>query len=197
MAALSKNWYLREVEAGRLELPEYEEDEDDCLYFYYGEMFCRIPDCSKATHNYKSTNNLRTHVGSHKDVSMPEGNVGGHVSQELVDEAAKWYKELFAGIAPEDSPKAGADGVAASPGSTAGALPSLPKKKDGSVHVTNMRAEVVRMGHSMPCKSCGSRVNCCKDINKCDHFVLFDCGDLHPRAATEEPKNQGNEEATA
>ncbi|KAL3494962.1 hypothetical protein BJX62DRAFT_233930 [Aspergillus germanicus] len=172
-------------------------DEDDRLYFYYGEMFCRIPVCSKSTHNYKSTNNLRTHVGSHKDASLPAGNVGGRVSQELVDEAAKWYKELFVSVEPDNSSKPDAGGAAASPGSAAGALPSLPKKKDGSVHVTNMRAEVIRMGHSVPCKSCGSRVNCCKDINRCDHFVLFDCGDLHLRAATEEPENQANEEATA
>jgi hypothetical protein len=60
-----------------------------------------------------------------------------------------------------------------------------------------MRAEVTRMGHSVPCNSCGTRVNCCKDINKCDHFVLFDCGDLHPHAATEEPEKEGNQEATA
>ncbi|KAL4798801.1 hypothetical protein BDV19DRAFT_356171 [Aspergillus venezuelensis] len=50
--------------------------------------------------------------------------------------------------------------------------------------MTNMRAEVIRLGHGVPCTSCDSRVNCCKDINQCDHFVLFDCGDLHPRAAT-------------
>ncbi|KAL4883541.1 hypothetical protein BJY04DRAFT_184845 [Aspergillus karnatakaensis] len=201
MAALSKNkwyqWYLREVEAGRLELPEYEDDTDNCLYFYYGEMFCRIPDCSKAHHNYKSTNNLRTHVGSHKDVSLPAGNLGGRASQESVDEAAKWYKGLFAGVEPGDSSKAGVGSAVASPGASVGALPSLPKKKDGTVHVTNMRAEVVRMGHSVPCESCGTRVNCCKDINKCDHFVLFDCGDLHPRAATEEPEKEGSEEGTA
>ncbi|KAL4952213.1 hypothetical protein BDW69DRAFT_185671 [Aspergillus filifer] len=73
MATLSKNkwyqWYLREVEAGNLELPAYEKDKDDCLYFYYGEVFCRIPDCSRANHNYKTTNNLRSHVSSHAGVT--------------------------------------------------------------------------------------------------------------------------------
>ncbi|KAL2836238.1 hypothetical protein BJX68DRAFT_273593 [Aspergillus pseudodeflectus] len=195
MAALLKN-YIREVEAGPLELPEYEEDEDDYLYFYYGEMFCRIPDCSKVTHNYKSTNNLRTHVSSHKDVSLLVGNSGGRASQETIDEVAKWYKELFAGVDPDKT----TTGATTSPSPAPRALSALPKKKDGSVHVTNMRAEVVRMGHSVPCKSCGSRVNCCKDINKCDHFVLFNCGDLHPRAATKEaevPQPEPNGEETA
>ncbi|KAF7182057.1 hypothetical protein CNMCM7691_001445 [Aspergillus felis] len=133
MAALLKHkwyqWYLRDVEAGRLELPEYEEDEDDCLYFYYGEMFCRIPDCSKASHNYKSTNNLRSHVASHKDVSLHAGNVGGRVSQEYIDEATKWYKSLFAGVAPGDSASPAA-GVSTSPARDS--LPALPKKRDGT-----------------------------------------------------------------
>ncbi|KAL2859132.1 uncharacterized protein BJX67DRAFT_376062 [Aspergillus lucknowensis] len=181
MAALAKNWYLREVEAGRLELPDYEEDTNDCLYFYYGEMFCRILDCSKAMHNYKSINNLCTHVSSHKDVSLPSGNVGGRVPQELVDEAAS------------NSSSTSTGGIAASPGSTTGTMPLLPKKKDGSVHVTNMRTKVARMGKSMPYMSCSSYINCCKDINKYNYFVLFNCSDLHPRAATKKAENQVEE----
>ncbi|KAL2859111.1 uncharacterized protein BJX67DRAFT_368974 [Aspergillus lucknowensis] len=69
----------------------------------------------------------------------------------------------------------------------------LPKKKDSSVHVTNMRTKIACMGKSVPYMSCSSCVNCCKDINKCDYFVLFNYGNLHPHAATKEAENQVEE----
>ncbi|KAL4779597.1 hypothetical protein BJX76DRAFT_361621 [Aspergillus varians] len=52
MANLALNkwylWYLREVANGHLELPDYEENKDGSVKIYYGELFCRVPDCSKA-----------------------------------------------------------------------------------------------------------------------------------------------------
>ncbi|KAL4860282.1 hypothetical protein BDV12DRAFT_181822 [Aspergillus spectabilis] len=58
-----------------------------------------------------------------------------------------------------------------------------------------MRKEVVRLGHTVPCSSCGQRNNCCKDISQCDHFVLFECGDLRPDPATNAALNE-NEQTT-
>lgn len=64
--------------------------------------------------------------------------------------------------------------------------------------MTNIRTVVIGMGHKVPGNSCGTRANCCKDINCCDHFVIFDYGHLHPRAATIEPKEKEVEDnATA
>jgi len=96
------------------------------------------------------TNNLRSHVASHKGISIPTGNLGGRASQENIDEAAsmlsncfptawqvankrlEWYKGLFAGVSPDDSASpAPAAGAIASPAGNS--LPVLPKKKDGTV----------------------------------------------------------------
>ncbi|KAL4998870.1 hypothetical protein BDV10DRAFT_193990 [Aspergillus recurvatus] len=187
MATLSKNkwylWYLREVANGNLELPDYELNDNGCIILHYGEVFCRVPDCAKATRN----NNLHTHIKSHEGMKLEGGNTGGRVAQKLVDKA----KSLFSGIEPVITTQS--VGIAFTrAGSVEDRLPRLPRKKDGNVHITNMRLEVVRLGKSVPCKSCGTRSTCCKDINKCDHFVLIDCGDLHPDLAV----NQGDEEAS-
>lgn len=56
-----------------------------------------------------------------------------------------------------------------------------------------MRLEVVRLGKPVPCRSCATRNACCKDINKCEYFVLFDCGDLRPDAAVSQGDNEANE----
>ncbi|PYH99043.1 hypothetical protein BO71DRAFT_415769 [Aspergillus ellipticus CBS 707.79] len=208
MASLSTNWYLRDTAAGRLQLPDYEIDDEGDIYLYYGEVFCRVPECSKANHNYKYTNNLRTHIETHDDVSLSAGNVGGRASQKIIDEAIKFYKRLYGGVEPgttttpappASSPPSSAISPAAtavydpvSPSTTgASILPVLPVKKDGTVHVTNMRAAVAKMGHKIPCESCSTRTACCKDINLCDFFIFFDCGDMHPRAAIVEPEEEG------
>lgn len=34
------------------------------------------------------------------------------------------------------------------------------------------------MGLKVPCNACGKRNDCCKDINQCEHFQHFYCGDL-------------------
>jgi hypothetical protein len=47
-----------------------------------------------------------------------------------------------------------------------------------------MRKMVSERGQKLPCGSCESRNECCKDINKCDYFVLFDCGELAPTPTT-------------
>lgn len=44
--------------------------------------------------------------------------------------------------------------------------------------MTNMRQEIVGMGLKVPCNACGKRNDCCKDINQCEHFQHFYCGDL-------------------
>ncbi|KAL4985428.1 hypothetical protein BDW68DRAFT_165088 [Aspergillus falconensis] len=90
-------------------------------------MFCRIPDCSKATHNYMSTNNLRTHIGSHKDVLLATGNTGGRVSQGVIYEAIKWYNGLVAGVEP-DSTIGSRAGSTTSTSPARMSLPAHPKK---------------------------------------------------------------------
>ncbi|KAL4914610.1 hypothetical protein BDW62DRAFT_204499 [Aspergillus aurantiobrunneus] len=195
MAFLSTNWYLRDTEAGRLQLPEYELDEDNDIYLYYGEVAC--PTVQKPMyHNYKVTNNLRTHIETHDDVSLPQGTAGGRVPQKIIDEGLKFYKSLYGGVEPGassasesasiTSPSAGGtpyvaeyDPTSPSKAVSSSVLPALPVKEDGSVHVTNMRAAVVKMGHKVPCDSRGTLNNCCKDLNCCDFFHFFDCGDMH------------------
>ncbi|KAA8646660.1 uncharacterized protein ATNIH1004_005335 [Aspergillus tanneri] len=149
MAALAKNkwyqWYLKEVSSGRLTLPTYEQ-ENNVIKIYYGERFCRVPDCAKAQKEYSATNNLRTHILSHETYTCPE-NSGGRVGTKVVDEATKWYKNLFAGIEPRHSTPANSSIAASSPHRSMGFTPKpkLPLKKDGTVHVTNMRAKVLEM----------------------------------------------------
>ncbi|KAG2000712.1 hypothetical protein GB937_010912, partial [Aspergillus fischeri] len=83
-----------------------------------------------------ATNNLRTHLETHGDIKLQEGNSGGWVPQKTVDEATKWYKRLFYAVDPQDGGGA--------------STPSLPVKKDGTVHVTNMRKKVAEMGRKVP-----------------------------------------------
>lgn len=112
----------------------------------------------------------------------------------------EWYKGLFQGSGQTDLGSSAGTGVSSSPGLSA-AIPKLPVKRNGDVsdfqvlinrlltaqvHVTNMRRMVSEMGHKIPCESCENRTDCCKDINKCDHFVLFECGELAPKQATPE-----------
>jgi hypothetical protein len=56
-----------------------------------------------------------------------------------------------------------------------------------------MRKKVGEMGRKVPCSACGNRNDCCKDVNKCDHFVLFDCGDISPQVAN---KGKAPEQST-
>ncbi|BCR92206.1 uncharacterized protein ACHE_80106S [Aspergillus chevalieri] len=52
MALLSSNkWYkgyLQKVANGSLELPAYDLNPDGTIKIYYGEVFCRVEDCSRA-----------------------------------------------------------------------------------------------------------------------------------------------------
>ncbi|BCR86534.1 uncharacterized protein ACHE_30521S [Aspergillus chevalieri] len=67
----------------------------------------------------------------------------------------------------EEGEKEGTDGEEASE------RPPLLMKKNGSVHVTDMRKQVVLMGHKIPCSACGNRNDCCKDMESCEYFHLF------------------------
>ncbi|KAL4768413.1 hypothetical protein BDW60DRAFT_210960 [Aspergillus nidulans var. acristatus] len=198
MAALRRNkwylWYLREAANGNLELPDYKLNDNNCIILHYGEVFCRVPDCSKATKKFSATNNLHTHIKTHDGMKLEEGNTGGRVAQKVVDRAVQWYKSLFSGIEPQANTESLETSLDRA-GSVEDDLPLLPKKKDGTVHVTNMRLEVVRLGKPVPCKSCGTRNACCKDISKCDHFILFNCGNLHPGPTVNQGDNNASEAA--
>ncbi|KAE8388261.1 hypothetical protein BDV23DRAFT_185621 [Aspergillus alliaceus] len=200
MAALARNryyqWYLREVEAGQLELPEYDENEKGEIILYYGEVFCRVEDCDKANKRFSATNNLRTHLEKHISIDVVSGEKGGRASQKVIDEAVAWYKGLFAGAestmdlsSARPSPSPGPAGSPrlpplVSPYVTPKTRSPLPLKKDGTPHLLNMRRRAESLGGSVPCSSCESKFDCCKDINKCDNFLLFDCGALTPQAAS-------------
>ncbi|KAB8212649.1 hypothetical protein BDV33DRAFT_137647 [Aspergillus novoparasiticus] len=204
MASLAKNryynWYKIQVEAGSLELPAYEEDANGII-LYYGELFCRFEDCDKATKKFSSTNNLRTHLEKHESLEVPSGGEGGRVGQKEIDKAVAWYKSLFAedvsvmSLSPSPGPAGSPPPPAAPPVAPPRpppvapvVRPSLPLKKDGTPHLLNMRRRAEDLGGSVPCRSCESKSDCCRDINKCDNFLLFDCGALAPTPAPKVPK---------
>ncbi|KAL3433594.1 hypothetical protein BDV09DRAFT_105966 [Aspergillus tetrazonus] len=57
-----------------------------CIILYYGEVFCRVPDCAEATHKFSSTSNLHTHIKSHgAGFKIEEGNTGGRTAQKIID----------------------------------------------------------------------------------------------------------------
>ncbi|CBF84328.1 uncharacterized protein ANIA_11356 [Aspergillus nidulans FGSC A4] len=45
------------------------------------------------------------------------------------------------------------------------ALPSLPRKKDGTVYISNMRKKIKELGYIIPCNKYPSAKDCCKDQN--------------------------------
>ncbi|OJK04835.1 hypothetical protein ASPACDRAFT_38391 [Aspergillus aculeatus ATCC 16872] len=91
MAQLSENswyvWYLREVEAGHLKLPEFDTNAGGEVQIHYGEVYCRVDECGKRKKRFSSTNNLRSHVRSHDGVILGKDDKGGRVSQGEVDSA--------------------------------------------------------------------------------------------------------------
>ncbi|KAE8384443.1 hypothetical protein BDV23DRAFT_177034 [Aspergillus alliaceus] len=186
MASLAKNkwyvWYLREVSAGHIELPEYDKDKHGDIIIHYGEVFCQVPECSKSSKQFSATNNLRTHISSHSNIPVPSGDKGGRASQEEINQA--WYKGLFQGATHSSSSLMGSSArltpAPAPPADSISRLPLLPRKKDGAPHVTNIRKRAVDLGGSVPCDSCKTKNECCKDIDHCDNFMLFDCGNLAP-----------------
>ncbi|CRG92923.1 hypothetical protein PISL3812_10004 [Talaromyces islandicus] len=193
MAALKTNkwynFYLTEVEAGRLVLPPYEKNEDSSVKIYYGELFCRVEDCSKANRKFSATNNLHTHLKGHQGVKLTPENKGGRVKQATMDVATKFYKSLFGGNPPgEDIGRPVSSGGAT--GGLTASKPKLPLKKKGIVHLTRMREIVRELDGKIPCESCENRNSCCKDINVCDHFALFDCGGLVPKVTEKPAENE-------
>ncbi|PYH88972.1 hypothetical protein BO71DRAFT_466275, partial [Aspergillus ellipticus CBS 707.79] len=182
----------------------------------YGEVFCRVEDYSKSKNRFSTTNNLRTYIQSHADfkkddesVASDEKNKGGRVSQETVDEAGKWYKSLFRGVdpvgsleptTPQDRSASAAPETPGTPSRTAISsyngiklIPGqylLPMTKDGrKQNITVMRKLVPYLKDNVPCKSCASTKECCKNINNCNNFLLFDCGKIGPAAATSNDKD--------
>ncbi|KAI9038647.1 uncharacterized protein KD926_010591 [Aspergillus affinis] len=197
MANISTNkwyaWYLRLVPTGRFTLPPYTTDSNGKIIIHYGEVFCRVEDCAKANHKYTATNNLRTHIKAHDGVPVDNDNKGGRVGQKELDNAIRWYKDLFSGKEPNIEEGTGTAGGGGSSSTAGPNTPNLPRpalpltKKDGNVHITNMRKLVRNLGHKVPCASCGTAKDCCKNINICDHFLLFNCQNLAPTTNSAQP----------
>ncbi|KAA8651454.1 uncharacterized protein ATNIH1004_000337 [Aspergillus tanneri] len=85
--------YKKSVAAGELSLPPYDLF-GDYIKFYPGELFCRVPGCTKSTHQYFSLPNLKKHVESHEGYIVYKGTVGGRIPQKEIDTAAAWYTKI-------------------------------------------------------------------------------------------------------
>ncbi|KAF7585082.1 hypothetical protein BBP40_000747, partial [Aspergillus hancockii] len=119
-----------------------------------------------------------------------------------------WYKSLFNGKKPKQtldtSDEVEITGFTA--GSTVGSpakklksnyIPGkypLPLNKAGKPHIINMRKIVPHLKGTVPCKNCNNKKDCCRDIQTCANFALFDCGDLHPVAANAEDSEEDEPE---
>ncbi|KAL4865556.1 hypothetical protein BDV12DRAFT_200084 [Aspergillus spectabilis] len=196
--------YLREVAAGDLVLPEYQQDEEGFCILYYGEVFCRAEDCDKSKIPWSNHNNLRSHIVRHDSLDLVEKEKG-RPGMAVVDKAKVFYRSLFeAGDASKaaekeackKAPKAAKTPcllAAASPSEQSvttsdlsdapdNPLPMIPLNKKGSAHITNMRLEVKSMGHPIPCSSCGTAKECCKNYATCKNFLHFDCSAMEVEA---------------
>ncbi|KAF7184870.1 hypothetical protein CNMCM7691_007513 [Aspergillus felis] len=129
--------YLKYLELGAegLALPPFAENAKGYLIIYPGEVYCRAPGCPKGKEAYSSLNNLKKHLQStHKDKYTVHTTSGGAPTIDEQQAAIEWYEKLLQEEKPE--------------------LPSLPLKKDGTVHMGKMKAMVKDMGINVPCDEC-------------------------------------------
>ncbi|KAF7174608.1 hypothetical protein CNMCM5623_008451 [Aspergillus felis] len=133
--------YAQYLELGpeNLALPPFAENAMGYLIIYAGEVYCRAPGCPKAKEAYSSLNNLKKHIQStHSKKYTIYTTSGGAPTIAEQQEAIEWYQKL---LEEEEKPE----------------LPALPLKKDGTVHIKNMKAMVKEMGVDVPCSECKKR----------------------------------------
>ncbi|GIJ91890.1 hypothetical protein Asppvi_010865 [Aspergillus pseudoviridinutans] len=146
MSALYKKTdeYQQYLDLGpeKLALPAYTNDENGNIILYAGEVFCRAQNCPKAKEAYSSLNNLKKHIQNTHDDLTVKASGGGPPKLKAQQAAIDWYKKLVDDyLHKEDEPE----------------LPPLPKKKDGTVNITEMKKQVRSFGVSVPCDECKAK----------------------------------------
>ncbi|KAJ5211137.1 hypothetical protein N7491_010957 [Penicillium cf. griseofulvum] len=111
-----------------------------------------------------STNNLRKHYADkHVDITLAAR--GGRPSLQDENDAVEFY------VAIRDEYDANVDQAAS-------IKPAIPRKADGTIHLTNMRKLAKERGGQIPCEPCKDAEDhpgCCREENaeRCDNFELF------------------------
>ncbi|GIJ86645.1 hypothetical protein Asppvi_008178 [Aspergillus pseudoviridinutans] len=175
--------YLQYLELGAegLTLPPFAENAMGYLVVYPGEVYCRAPGCPKAKEAYSSLNNLKKHIQSaHSKTYTVHTTSGGAPTIKEQQEAIEWYQKL---LEEEEKPE----------------LPALPLKKDGTVHIKNMKEMVKGMGVSVPCGECKKRKKtrtCCSSNSQewCENFDYFAKKDDKGKAKELEESEEESEE---
>ncbi|EYE91257.1 uncharacterized protein EURHEDRAFT_416063 [Aspergillus ruber CBS 135680] len=175
--------YKRYVELGKekLYLPDFEVTSMGYLVPFVGEVYCRAEGCENVT-KFISLNNLKKHIRTKHThtYDLLDGESGGRPDQEAESAAVKFYEAVIKKFDAKQS---------------APALPPLPRRRDGEVHMTEMRRLVRRMGHVVPCESCkdAHKAKLCCKYEECEHFALFDSGD-QGKSSEEEESNESEDE---
>ncbi|KAJ5424824.1 hypothetical protein N7445_010892 [Penicillium cf. griseofulvum] len=159
-------WYctLKSTNDPNLELPPLNApDANGQIDLFLGERFCRYTNCPKDT-PATSTNNLRKHYADkHADITLAAR--GGRPSLQDENDAVEFY------VAIRDEYDANVDQAAS-------IKPAIPRKADGTIHLTNMRKLAKERGGQIPCEPCKDAEDhpgCCREENaeRCDNFELF------------------------
>ncbi|KAI3196972.1 hypothetical protein CBS147311_7118 [Penicillium roqueforti] len=172
-------WYCTLKSREGIDLPQLNDPNTQGeIDLFLGERFCRYANCPKDT-PATSTNNLRKHY-TDKHTDMKLASSGGRPTLQDEHDAVEFY------IAIRDEYDANVAAIVQ-------VKPELPRKADGTLHLTNMRKVSKELGGQVPCEPCkdaNDRQGCCREANadRCDNFELF------VTSAVEEDEEQDNEE---
>ncbi|KAJ5950700.1 uncharacterized protein N7479_009113 [Penicillium vulpinum] len=189
------HWYISQRSKLDLQLPPLPApDTRGYTPLFLGERFCRAPDCAKET-PATSTNNLRKHY-SQKHPNLILNAVEGRPTTEEEGAALRFYVSLRDTYDTR---------VLAKQRAAAINKPKIPRKKDGSIHLTDIRKKVKDLHGQVPCEPCkdtNDRTGCCREenISRCDNFDYFDSDNQSelsdpPEEEAEEQEGEEEEEA--
>ncbi|KAK2793174.1 hypothetical protein FQN52_001822 [Onygenales sp. PD_12] len=171
--------YLKGVAEGTIVLPMFSTLGTE-VHIEYGELYCRIPNCNRRKNPFSATNNLRQHVQGHKNAGgeyyTAPSQKGGRVSQEVIDEAIKFYVTLAEQLEIlESESESGSESEGEVDEGVAKV--KLPLRQDGKTPAVKKMQEIAREeGKEVPCDGCKEAgIACCKDSAVCTIFDLFDC----------------------
>ncbi|CAG8886278.1 unnamed protein product [Penicillium egyptiacum] len=157
-------WYCSQKSKDDLGLPDLNRpNAKGQVDLFLGERFCRYNNCPKDS-PATSTNNLRKHYADkHADITLASS--GGRPSLQDEKDAVEFY------VAIRDEYDAKVAAIAE-------VKPEIPRKADGTVHLTNMRKVARERGGQVPCEPCKDAedsAGCCREENadRCDNFDLF------------------------
>ncbi|BCR92652.1 uncharacterized protein ACHE_80552A [Aspergillus chevalieri] len=172
----NSRWYQAYKELasqGKLQLPEYEQNENGEFLVKPGELFCRYPDCDKRTTEFSKTVNLRWHLKHHRDVQIANSGTG-RFKQVEKDMTNAWYKELVESNQIMDESK---DEEQSKEDDQEHQKPYVPWRKDlMDINRIKVRAIAKALG-VFPCDACQEAgISCLSDMNICTivmhHFDL-------------------------